>query len=180
MKVEGREEIKTPLGDLQNLARAAHRRRRRSKESRQHLDLVHRRRAPPARADARPPFLGHHHLPPHRQRQANKYPPAEPEALWLLALQSLWLLVPQRDPSRNALLRQPPIARAVGAMVVRRYGQQERCGRHVPRGVGAMVVRRYGQQERCGRHVPRAVGAIVVSPALQRGVGETNNSSGVP
>jgi hypothetical protein len=28
--------------------------------------------------------------------------------------------------------------------------------------------------------VARAVGAMVVSPALQRGVGETNKSSGVP
>src|ERR1019366_3638407 len=28
--------------------------------------------------------------------------------------------------------------------------------------------------------VARAVGAVVVSPALQRGVGETNNPSGVP
>jgi hypothetical protein len=31
-----------------------------------------------------------------------------------------------------------------------------------------------------GRQSPRAVGAMVISPALQRGVGETNNSSGVP
>jgi hypothetical protein len=28
--------------------------------------------------------------------------------------------------------------------------------------------------------VARAVGAMVVSPALQSGVGETNNSTGVP
>ncbi len=68
MKVEGREEIKTTLGHLQDPSRAAHRRRRRGEEPRQHLDLVHRRRSPPAGADARAAFLGNDYVPAYRQR----------------------------------------------------------------------------------------------------------------
>jgi hypothetical protein len=41
----------------------------------------------------------------------------------------------------------------------------------------------FGKQQSAtgfGRRGVRAVGAVVVSPALQRGVGETGNLSGVP
>ena len=62
MKVEGKEEIKTPAGTFPDSARTAPGRRRHRKESRQHLDLVHGRCPPPASADAGAAILGHYHL----------------------------------------------------------------------------------------------------------------------
>ena len=67
MKVEGREVDQRPARHLQNHSCTAHGGRRRGEESRQHLDLVHRRRSPPAGADARAALLGHDHLPPRRE-----------------------------------------------------------------------------------------------------------------
>ena len=85
MKVEGREEIKTTLGDLQDPARAAYRRCRCRQEPGEYLGLVYRRRAPPARPDARPPLLGHYHLPAYRQRKQIAFA-AQPLVAVLLAL----------------------------------------------------------------------------------------------
>ena len=61
MKVEARERVITPAGTFDTIRVQPMARCRRGEESRQHLDLVYRRRSPHPGADACPAVLGHDH-----------------------------------------------------------------------------------------------------------------------